>query len=185
MTKWKWVMIVTLITLMGCQSNDVEQSPVEISDQVITDQVNNEDIELVQSLENKLVPPKFVITDFAIDYLEEEQELLFNMDYEIDPELYNILTEGNQEMHFILEYPENIIDLLQQTHSDAVIAETPSNDNSKYQVTFILEIALTEAELNEINDNISNFNLLIADRDKDIIAQFIDIYGFNQYRNNE
>ncbi|TES49030.1 hypothetical protein E2L07_17385 [Halalkalibacterium halodurans] len=86
-----------------------------------------------------------------------------------------------QDIHFILEYPESIIDILNQSHSDVLIAEKPSDYNTKYQVTFIEEIELTEAELAKIEDNISGFNLLIADSEKDIIAQFIDLYGYNQY----
>jgi hypothetical protein len=103
------------------------------------------------------------------------------MNYEIDTEIYEILSTSNQEMHFILEYPENITDILNETHSNAIIAEKPSNYNTKYQVTFIKKIQLTEDDVEKIRENISGFNLLVADTDKDIIAQFVDLYGFNMY----
>ncbi|MDY7223362.1 hypothetical protein [Halalkalibacterium halodurans] len=186
MFKYIRVTILFLFVLTACQT-DIENKKLDQ-----TSSTNNVSAEAeepmseskeqkIVSLEDKLFPPKFSITHFEMTYLKDKNQLLFNMNYEFDSEIYDILTDGNQDIHFILEYPESIIDILNQSHSDVLIAEKPSDYNTKYQVTFIEEIELTEAELAKIEDNISGFNLLIADSEKDIIAQFIDLYGYNQY----
>ncbi|MBU5594561.1 hypothetical protein KQI76_05235 [Amphibacillus sp. MSJ-3] len=185
MIRYIWISILFLFVLTACQPDtenqtlDESSNPNDIS--VEAEEPMSESKEQSVSLEGKLVPPNFSITHFEMKYLKDERLLLFNMNYEFDSEIYDILTDGNQEMHFILEYPESIIDILDQSHSDVLIAEKPSDYNTKYRVIFIEEIELTEDELEKIEDNISNFNLLIADRERDIIAQFIDLYGFNQY----
>lgn len=185
MLKYIWVMIFFLFILTACQSdnqtNNKQAPPSSTISERAVNHANNESKKQVQSLENKLVPPNFSITLFEMNYLEDKNELLFKMGYEINPEIYEILTKGNQEIHFILEYPESIVDILNESHSDVIIAEKPSNNNSKYQVTFTKKIELVEAEVAKIKENITGFNLLIADSEKDIISQFIDLYGYNQY----
>ena len=185
MLKYIWGTILVLFVLTACQSDNEndkrDQSSIKNIEQATVDQPKSESKEQTISLENKLIPPKFIITRFEMHYIEDKNELLFKMNYEFDSEIYVILTEGNQEIHFILEYPENLVDILMQSHSDVIIAEKPSDYNTKYQVTFAKEIELTQAEVAKIKKNISGFNLLIADSQKDIISQFIDLYGFNQY----
>lgn len=185
MLKYIWGTILVLFVLTACQSDNEndkrDQSSIKNIEQATVDQLKSESKEQTISLENKLIPPKFIITRFEMNYIEDKNELLFKMNYEFDSEIYEILTEGNQEIHFILEYPENLVDILMQSHSDVIIAEKPSDYNTKYQVTFAKEIELTQAEVAKIKKNISGFNLLIADSQKDIISQFIDLYGFNQY----
>ncbi|WP_337018513.1 hypothetical protein [Oceanobacillus massiliensis] len=87
------ITILFLFVLTACQSDNE-------NDQTTLDQQNNELRKQITSLENKLVPPKFIITHFEMDYIEDKNELLFNMNYEIDSEIYEILTKDNQE--FIL-----------------------------------------------------------------------------------
>lgn len=179
------IAVIFLLALTSCDSNsakkDVVQSSHKDSEQTIANYTNNESKEQKISLIDKIRPPKFIITHFDMNYIEEKHEIFFNMSYEFDSEIYEILATGNQELHFILEYPENIVDIINQTHSDAIKAEKPSNFNTKYQVTFTKKIKLTEDDLEKIKENISGFNLLIADIEKDIIARYVDLYGFNQY----
>jgi len=180
------ITVIFLLVLTACYSDtekkDAEQNSHKDSEHTMADPTNSESKKQIASLVNKLKPPKFVTTHFDMNYLEEKHELLFNMKYEFDSEIYEILTTGNQELHFILEYPENIVDILNQTHSEAIIAEKPSNYNTKYQVTFTKKIKLTVDDLEKIKENISGFNLLIADIEKDIIARFVDLYASNFIR---
>lgn len=184
MQKYIWVTILFLLVLTACESgeknNQQEQASLNKSEPTSTNQ-SIESNEQIPSLENKLVPPKFIITHFDVDYLKEQKELVFYLNYEIDSEIYEILTKSNQEIHFILEYPENLVDTLNQSHSDAIIAEKPSDYNTKFQVVFSKEVELTENDMEKIEENISGFNLLIADIEQDIISQFIDLYAYNNY----
>ncbi|SEO75542.1 hypothetical protein SAMN04488134_11259 [Amphibacillus marinus] len=168
------------LVLTGCNSNNgSDLNEIEGKDQLNTNQGNEELTLQTISLEEKLVPPKFIITNFNMNYSKEKSQLFFDMNYEIDTEIYEILTTGNQEMHFILEYHENVVETLRETHSDAIIAEKPSDYNTKYQVTFTQLIDLARSDVELIEEHISGFNLLIADSEKDIISQFVGLYDYN------
>lgn len=165
-------LIVTVFLLISCQNSEG-----------VVEGDHDTDSETIKtiSLENKILPPKFNITSFNVDYVDEEVELFFNMGYEIDTDLYDLLTNGYQELYFSLEYPNDLHELLNGSKSEFVPAETPKNYHTKFQTQFVVEKKLSKEEIDAIFVNISKFNLLVADKDKDIIAQFIDINGFNNF----
>ncbi len=141
----------------------------------------SEDLTDKVSLEEKILPPKFSITSFKMEYISKDKTLLFLIDYEIDVELYNILQSKDQQMYFSLEYPESLFLILGSTNSQLMMAEKPKSNNTKYQVQFKVNKDLSNKDLEVINDNISGFNLIIADKDKDAIAHYIDLNGFNDF----
>ncbi|WP_144560351.1 hypothetical protein [Shouchella miscanthi] len=164
-------LLVTVFLLISCHNNE---GVVEGDHDT-----NSETTQPTISLENKIVPPKFNITSFNVDYVDEEVELFFNMGYEIDTDLYDLLTNGYQELYFSLEYPNDLHELLNGSKSEFVPAETPENYHTTFQTQFVVEKKLSKEEIDAIFINISEFNLLVADKDKNSIAQFIDINGFN------
>ncbi|GIO25516.1 hypothetical protein [Ornithinibacillus bavariensis] len=71
---------------------------------------------------------------------------------DFDTESYEIFTKGNQEIDFILEYPADIVDTLNQLQSDAVIAEKTSDYNTSIRLLLLKK--LTEADGVKIKENI-------------------------------
>jgi hypothetical protein len=172
------ILICTLV-LIGCSITD-EKITTPSNSSTKTESQNS-----IVSLENIIIPPKFNITHFKMDYLDKNKQLIFTMNYEIDTDLYDILQKGSQVMYFALEYPESEFDIFDSRYSEFIIAEKPKNYKNKFSVQFIKSLELNKDELKKIKDNISKINLVVADKDKDIIAKFIDLYGFNNFDSNE
>lgn len=169
--------IIFFILLTGCniENRNDEKGHKEIVTEVKESRVQN------NSLENKILPPKFSIISFELDYISEDKELLFLMNYEIDDEIYKILQNEDQQMYFSLEYPEILFSILDSTNSQLLLAEKPTKYNTKYQAQFKINKVLSDKELETVKNNLSGFNLIVADKDKDAIAHYIDLNGFNNF----
>lgn len=177
--KYIYPFIICMFFLIGCSSS--ENTRETNINKTIESEPNNTSTQENNSLENKLLPPKFSITNFEMKYFSENKELVFFMNYEIDVDIYEILQDDHQKIYFSLEYPENLYDIFDNTNSELLLAEQPKNYNNKYQVQFKTKIDLNKSELEKIKNNLSGFNLIIADKDKDVIAHFIDLYSFNNF----
>ncbi|WP_285769113.1 hypothetical protein [Peribacillus sp. SI8-4] len=177
--KYAFPFIICMFLLMGCDTTE-KTSEKSVHDPIETKQ-NYSSNQKNKSLENRLLPPKFSITKFEMNYIPENKELTFLMNYEIDLDIYEILQENTQKLYFSLEYPEAISDIFHKTTSEAVLAEQPKDHKTTYQTPFKLNIDLTTKELENIKNHLSGFNLIIADKDKDPIAHFIDLNGFNPF----
>lgn len=171
--------IICMSLLMGCNSS--EKTSERSANNPIESEQNNSSIQKNKSLENKLRPPKFSITNFEMNYIPKNKELTFLMNYEIDVDIYEILQENTQKIYFSLEYPEAVYDIFHNKNSELLLAEQPKGYKTKYQTQFKISIDLTTKELEKIKNNLSGFNLIIADKDKDAIAHFIDLNGFNTF----
>ncbi|MFH0068887.1 hypothetical protein [Peribacillus sp. NPDC056705] len=171
--------IICMSFLMGCNSS--EKTSEKNGNNPIESEQNNSSIQKNKSLENKLLPPKFSITNFEMNYITENKELTFLMNYEIDVDIYEILQENTQKIYFSLEYPEALYDIFNNTTSELLLAEQPKGYNTKFQTQFRINIDLTTKQLEKIKNNLSGFNLIIADKDKDAIAHFIDLNSFNTF----
>ncbi|MFJ7756150.1 hypothetical protein ACQKGI_22750 [Peribacillus muralis] len=177
--KYTCPFIICLFLLMGCSTAD-KTSEKSVDNPIETKQ-NKSSNQKNKSLENKLLPPKFSITKFEMNYIPENKELTLLMNYEINLDIYEILQEKTQKMYFSLEYPEAVYDIFHKTTSESVLAEQPKDHKTTYQTPFKINIDLTTKELEKIKNNLSGFNLIIADKDKDPIAHFIDLNGFNTF----
>lgn len=177
--KYIYLLIISTIFLASC--NSPENATEKITANSTKDENINIPINKNDSLENKLLPPKFNITHFEMDYVAENKELIFFMNYEIDTEIYEILQSNDQMIYFSLEYPVELYDVFESISSELLLAEKPNGYNTKYRVQFKKQIDLNASQLEKIKGNISGFNLIIADKDKDAIAHFIDLNGFNNF----
>ncbi|GIN89261.1 hypothetical protein J6TS1_11970 [Siminovitchia terrae] len=94
--------------LTGCNTEKKNDEKVdkEIATEIKKSSIQN------NSLENKILPPKVSITSFEMDYIAEDKELIFLMNYEIDVEIYEILQNEDQQMYFSLEYPESLLSIV-------------------------------------------------------------------------
>ncbi|WP_071461414.1 hypothetical protein [Bacillus massilinigeriensis] len=179
--KYTYAIIISIIFLVGC--NNSENTNEKTADNSIESEQANKSIQN-KSLEKKLLPPKFNISNFEMNYFADNKELVFLMNYEIDVELYEILQDNKQQIYFSLEYPEELYDILKSKNSELLLAEQPKNYKNKYQVQFKRSLDLNTSQLEKIKENISGFNLIIADHDKEAIAHFIDLAGFNNFDPN-
>lgn len=199
-----FVIILTLtLVLTGCASSDTVETPSEDKQHNQTQQQQqdkqqnqtqqqqdkqqnkeqtNQDDEF--SLEEKLVPPKFIIKKFTAKYDKAEKEIIYKMDYEIDIDIYDSLTKGNQEMHFSLEYPESVQKYYNSYYSPSIKAEQAKDHKINYHAVFKQKAIkeLSDKEINEIINNLERYNLHIADKDKEVISMFDDIIGFMDYQ---
>ncbi|KKI91370.1 hypothetical protein WQ54_15210 [Bacillus sp. SA1-12] len=189
------VKIVSLILLLaGCTSLNTDESPSknyeenqtlqEQENQTLQEQnkvkINQGDI---PTLEKKLIPPKFIIKKFTATYDKSKKEIIYQINYKIDLEIYNILTKGKQEMYFSLEYPESVQKYYNNYYSELIEPQRPKNLKMGYQISFkqkpIRE--LNNEEIQNITNNLEKYNLHIADKDKDVISIYDDIIGFMDY----
>ncbi|RIW34289.1 hypothetical protein D3H55_09920 [Bacillus salacetis] len=187
--------IMVMLSLLGCTTvekpssseNEIsaKQPVIDISQQVKQPTEDLEQFNLDQryTLEKKLLPPKFVITNFEIAYDDSKKEVSYLVDYLIDLDIYESLTKGKQEMYFSLEYPEDIHKLYETPFSQLVKSEEPANNKMNYQVTITQKTAsdISTQQIKQITNNLEKYNLHIADKDKDTIAIFDDIIGFLDY----
>lgn len=196
-TKMFVVILMVMFSLLGCSTIEKSSSfenKKEISakqqDEEVSQQEEQPKEDLAQAhldnrytLEKKLLPPKFIITNFEITYDDSKKEVKYIVDYLMDLDIYESLTKGKQEMHFSLEYPENVHAIYETPFSTLVKSEEPINNKMNYQVLIKQKVGsdISSQEINDITNNLEKYNLHIADKDKDTIAIFDDIIGFMDY----
>ncbi|OZI11719.1 hypothetical protein CEW92_10500 [Bacillaceae bacterium SAS-127] len=178
--KYLYIFLLCLIFLSGCNSSgdSLKDSTTDSKKSSTTFAPTKSKY----SLEKKLLPPKFIVTNFDMGYNEERKELSYFMDYEFDTEIYNMLAEEKQKLYFSLEYPEHVQKYFENISSDFIMAEKPKNHKNIYQAEFKTKTDLKKEDVQKIKESLSGYNLLIADKDKDIVARFNDLYGFNGYK---
>ncbi|MGF3103637.1 hypothetical protein [Rossellomorea sp. DUT-2] len=200
-TKMFVVILMVMFSLLGCSTIEKSSSSDNQTKKETTATATNQDKAVSQqeaqpkqdlaqahldnryTLEKKLLPPKFIITNFEIAYDASKKEVKYLVDYLMDLDIYESMTKGNQEMYFSLEYPENVHTIYETPFSTLVKSEEPMNNKMNYQVIIKqkVESDISPQEVNDITNNLEKYNLHIADKDKDTIAIFDDIIGFMDY----
>ncbi|NMH68052.1 hypothetical protein HF072_04595 [Bacillus sp. RO3] len=188
--------LIIMFTLLGCSTiekpssseNKKETAAAQQNTAVSQQEETAENLAQAHldnryTLEKKLLPPKFVITNFEITYDSSKKEVKYLVDYLMDLDIYESLTKGKQEMYFSLEYPENVDGIYETPFSTLVKSEDPINNKMNYQVIIKQKVRsdISTQEINDITNNLEKYNLHIADNDKDTIAIFDDIVSFMDY----
>ncbi|WP_374055806.1 hypothetical protein [Rossellomorea sp. FM04394] len=189
--------LIVMFTLLGCStiektssSENKEETTAAQQNTAVSQKEEQTGESLAQAhldnrytLEKKLLPPKFVITNFEISYDSSKNEVKYLVDYVMDLDIYASLTKGKQEMYFSLEYPEKVHGIYETPFSTLVKSEDPINNKMNYQVIIKQKVGsdISTQEINEITNNVEKYNLHIADKDKDTIAIFDDIASFMDY----
>jgi uncharacterized protein YceK len=196
-TKMFVVILMVMFSLLGCStleksssSENKNETTATQQDKAVSQQEAKPKQDLAQAhldnrytLEKKLLPPKFIITNFEITYDASKKEVKYLVDYLMDLDIYESMIKGKQEMYFSLEYPDNVHTIYETPFSTLVKSEEPINNKMNYQVIIKQKVGsdISTQELNDITNNLEKYNLHIADKDKDTIAIFDDIIGFMDY----
>ncbi|WP_144510373.1 hypothetical protein [Bacillus sp. FJAT-22090] len=176
------LILIFIILLFGCTEKLPKESTETKSENAVeetkTDSIPQEQINNGKySLEKKLMPPKFFIKNFNASFDETTKEIIYQIEYQMDSDIYESLTIGNQKLYFSLIYPESIQKYF-ETHSSPVVESIqPSNNELIYAVDFRQKIIVdfSKKDIENITKNLENYNLYLIDKDKDVIAMFNDI----------
>jgi len=115
-------------------------------------------------------PVNFMVETFEIPTSEDNS---FKMGYVLSPELYEVLTSEDYYMYVELVDDEGF--LIVQTE---IVKFSVLNDRQlNYESTFTL-IEEKSPSLNDKNIESLRYNLIILDKDKDVIDYFVDIDQF-------
>lgn len=196
-TKMFLVISASLLFLTGCISTGSTESPekkvttsTEEKGANSTEENKNESMQQENktdekyNLEQKLLPPKFFIKNFNATYNKKTKEIIYQMEYQMDLDIYESLTIGNQEIYFALIYPESIQKHYGTVTSELVESIQPNDNKLNYEVLFKQKIIgnLSENDIQSITSKLEGYNLNIVDKDKDVISIFNDIFGYIGYQ---
>ncbi|EIT84862.1 hypothetical protein A374_14260 [Fictibacillus macauensis ZFHKF-1] len=172
-----FVVVLFVGLLGGCEEKRVTTAPSSEDVSVVTKNV---------SLENQLHPPKFSIVSFQSRYDTKQQTIVYKMKYQIDQDIYKRLTVGKQTMHFALLYPKQVSKIVQVEGSSPIVSPTASDGELAYSVVFKQAVAkpLTKKEKRTLLAHHPAYQLDIIDHERDVIASFNDLFGFNGYDPN-
>lgn len=182
-----------LISAVGCQNKEnVQQPSKDTKNSQENSQENNQETtsknENVKperpTYESMFVPPNFLVTNFDVSY--KEQKITFIMNYEFDESLYNELKKNNTRYSFIIDYPDEITDIIDKDNSDVIKAPEIDNAGSgtlNYQVKYNYEVTkkLTEEQVNKIVNSMS-YGLLILNSEGKIFSIFNDVRYLKDYK---
>lgn len=183
------LILVFVIFLFGCTETlpskstetKLENTTEEIKPKSIPqEQINNDKY----SLEKKLMPPKFFVKKFNASFDETTEEIIYQIEYQMDSDIYESLTLGNQKLNFALIYPEGIQKYFETHTSQVVESIQPSNNELIYDAEFRQKIVgdFSKKDVENITKNLENYNLYIIDKEKDVIAMFNDILLSTGYK---
>lgn len=126
-------------------------------------------------------PPHFQLEAFDVSTINEG-ELLIQIDYLFDQELFDFLKDQQLEYYYLIKYPHQLKEDLNLEASAPISGNIFDEPDSQMNGTIqINEIIPNDYPIEEIIEDPTGFQLIILNKDKDPVHIIDDIYHYLGY----
>ncbi|NGP45323.1 hypothetical protein G4V62_10280 [Bacillaceae bacterium SIJ1] len=135
-----------------------------------------------ETIESKLNATHFSLEKMAID-IDEANQMTIRFDYAFDEALLQQLKVAKKDLHYALEYPPFLQELLGRaySHTTEEINILDINPAEIYTMEFTEQIPterVTEETLQKIQSHFSGYSLQVLNKDMYAMAIFHDVHRF-------
>lgn len=179
----KIVFILLLVLISGCSSalptntNKLKEVTDNNLNEIIQPSVTNEIISPPQDIqysdkdiEKIFLPPNFIVKKFQI--VNEDEKIVFSMDYIFNEKLYTILNSGIT-YSFVIVYPEPVQSILNKKNSEIIPGEISSDGRLNYSLSFseITDFEISENQFKTLQDNME-YQLYVLNSKDEVFQMF-------------
>lgn len=179
----KIVFILLLVLISGCSSalptntNKLKEVTDNNLNEIIQPSETKEIISPPQDIqysdkdiEKIFLPPNFIVKKFQI--VNEDEKIVFSMDYIFNEKLYTILNSGIT-YSFVIVYPEPVQSILNKKNSEIIPGEISSDGRLNYSLSFseITDFEISENQFKTLQDNME-YQLYVLNSKDEVFQMF-------------
>ncbi|WP_430791064.1 hypothetical protein VBD025_08125 [Virgibacillus flavescens] len=182
------VLMTIILISFGCSNQDVVNSTKfnpkkENVEQLKDIDTNDVSMELVD-FGKEFFPPHFQINSFNID-IPNVNSIEFNINYVLDEELYNFLSDNKPKYYFNIQYPLSLSNIIGISESKFINVSELNVIGSEREFNLIIKQdtaeKLSREDIQDIQSQLEGYRLVIYNVNKQPMHIVDDIFHYSSY----